>query len=174
MAVLSDYGKLEIDLSPLIQGVLAIPESEWVFRSDKESFTTCVVREGSTAWKIVEDQIKPVLNQVEIKLNPGFFTRLVLSSVPAGGYILPHEDDFGALIHNSSLHCHIPLTTSTEAILGFTGLGEANLKVGSLYSMDESHNHYARNDSTTNRIHLLLAHHPHDGILSAIPNSIIF
>jgi aspartyl/asparaginyl beta-hydroxylase (cupin superfamily) len=152
--VLKHYGEVDYDFSPLIKRVKAI--SEWTFRLDPESYKTCKVREGDASFP--KEEIKALFEKVD--LPSGFQNRVVLSCVPAGEEILPHTDDFGEAIRNSSIHCHIPLITHESVVMGFDS-GETHLKAGHLYSMDETKRHWVKNPSDVDRVHLLFAHFPH-------------
>ncbi len=152
-----EYGK--IDLGNLKQIVEAISSDKWTFRSDPESYQTCVIRENDTAFP--KKEIQQILDSLPLK--PGYTNRIVLSCVPAGKEILPHVDDFGDTVRRKSKHYHIPIITESSIILGFDN-EEIHLKEGFLYSMDETKTHYVKNPSSVDRVHLLFAHFPHDGI----------
>lgn len=127
--------------------------SGWEFRTDPESYKTKVLRSGFSTGNL--------LDQVESILGAGYFNRVVLSMIPAGEEILPHTDDFGEEVRSISRHCHIPVVTDESIVMGFPS-GESHLKLGGLYSMDETIEHYVKNPSLIDRIHLLFAWHPHD------------
>lgn len=154
--MLKHYGLIDYDFEPLIKEVQAI--KDWIYRLDPESETTCVVRQGH---KEFPEEIINLIDKAQKQfLEPGYSNRIVLSCVPAGKEILPHTDDFGADIENASLHCHIPLITSENIILGFDD--EAfHLEQGHLYTMDVTKRHYVVNPTQVDRIHLLFAHFPH-------------
>lgn len=153
-----EYSK--IDLGNFKQIVEAIPSDKWTFRCDPESYETCVIRENDEAFP--KKEIQQLLDNLPLK--PGYTNRVVLSCVPAGKGILPHTDDFGEAVRNKSKHYHIPIITEESVILGFDD-GECHLKEGFLYSMDETQTHYVKNPSSVDRVHLLFAHFPHDGII---------
>ncbi len=155
---LIEYGK--VDLGNLKKVIQAIPSTEWAFRSDPESYETCVIREGDHAFP--KDEIQKILDSANIYLKPGYTNRVVLSCVPAGKGILPHTDDFGELVRKTSSHYHIPVVTDESVIMGIDGR-EYHLKEGFLYSMDETKEHYVKNPSNIDRVHLLFAHFPHQG-----------
>lgn len=164
MLGLVEYGPVDYDLGPLIRWAKALPEGLWKYRPDRESFTTKVVRENVPHFpkKEAEALIDAAQKQ---HLGPGVFNRMVVANVPVGAYILPHTDDFGADIRSRSVHCHIPLSTDPEAIMGFDD-GEVHLRAGFLYTMDETKTHYVKNPGRADRIHLLFAHF-HNGGLNA-------
>ena len=161
VAPLVHYGEVPFDLAPLLKEIKAISSGAWIYRTDKESDTTCVVREGRPCFPkaLCEALITAAMGEF---LSPGYQNRLVLSCVPAGGYILPHRDDFGVDVQARSIHCHIPLISSPEAVMEFPEHGIVeNMKVGHLYSMDAREEHSVRNPSAVDRVHLLFAHYPH-------------
>lgn len=163
MACIYDHGAVPVDLGPLIAAVQAVPINGWIFRSDRESDRTCAAREDSAGFPraLVASVIDAA---VAAYLPAGYQNRLVLSCVPAGAEILPHRDDFGDVVRRASFHCHIPLITSPEAVLGFPAISRVDhLEIGRLYSIDETEEHYVKNPSATDRVHLLFAHFPHDG-----------
>ncbi len=151
-----EYGK--IDLHSLKKVVQVIPLSEWTFRSDPESYETCVIRENDKAFP--KDEIQKILNAVNKYLPAGYQNRIVLSCVPAGKGILPHTDDFGELVRSKSSHFHVPIITHESVVMGVAGM-ECHLKEGYLYRLDETKEHYVTNPSNIDRIHLLFAHFPH-------------
>lgn len=152
------YGGVEDSiLHPLIVQVQALPPDQWVNRGDPESYTTKAIR------KDLPPSTTSVLDWIERHLLvPGFFNRVVFSLVPSGEPIKPHTDNFGEEVRRASIHLHLPLITHPSVVLGFTGIGEYHFKVGHLYSMDESYEHYVRNPSDVDRVHLLMAFWPHD------------
>ncbi len=155
---LIEYG--QIDLHSLKEAVQAIPLSEWTYRVDPESFETRVIRENDGAFP--KDEIQKVLDAVNNYLPAGYQNRVVLSCVPAGKGILPHTDDFGEAIRSKSAHYHIPLITDLSVVMGIEDI-EYHLKEGYLYQLDETKEHYVKNPSNIDRIHLLFAHFPHQG-----------
>ncbi len=155
---LIEYGK--IDLGNLKQIVEAISSDKWIFRCDPESYETCVIRENDESFP--KKEIQQILDNLNY-LKPGYTNRIVLSCVPAGKGILPHLDDFGDTVRSKSSHYHIPLITDLSIIMGIDGV-EHHLKEGFLYAMDETKTHYVKNPSSVDRVHLLFAHFPHDGI----------
>lgn len=159
-----DHGPVPASLEALIAAVREIPAAAWVHRVDPESDKTTVVREGSPALPaaLVTAAIGAA---VEAYLPAGYQNRIVLSRVPAGEGILPHRDDFGEAIRSASFHCHIPLITAEAAVLGFPQQNRVeHLLAGHLYSIDETEEHYVANPSAVDRIHLLFAHFPHNGL----------
>lgn len=152
------YGRVPADvLAPLMAQVQAIPESEWVYRGDPESYKTKVIRQR------LPSEVPVVLEWIEQHLLvPGTFNRVVLSMVPAGEEILPHTDNFGEVRHYS-IHGHLSLITDPSIVLGFEDPAEEwHLAEGTVYRMDESHRHYVKNPSDVDRIHLLFAFWPHN------------
>lgn len=165
MSYLTCYGRVNVDLSPLIQRVHSLPSDAWVSRGDPESYKTSAVRQGDKHWASVAKEIDQLLEATFEYFEPGYFNRVVLSKIPAGEKILPHTDDFGDAIRKISTHCHIPLITHPDVKMGFTeNRIEHHLKAGYLYTMDETVYHYVNNDSDIDRVHLLFAHFPHSGI----------
>ena len=162
---LIDYGLIKVDLNPLIQRVRGLPSDVWEYRSDKESYETTAIREGTAGFKMVQEELSKVLVALDKHFKPGFTNRVVLSCIPAGKSILGHTDDFGEKLRQTSIHCHIPLITHSSIKMGFgkENSREYHLKQGHLYSMDETIWHYVNNPSTIDRVHLLLAYFPHDG-----------
>lgn len=115
---ITDYGLVPCDLEPLIEAVQSMDASEWSYRLDPESYKTCVVRETQPSFpkKIVDS----ILEQAGTPhFGAGYWNRLVLSCIPRGEEILPHRDDFGATVRDASFHCHIPLITSPDVVMGF-------------------------------------------------------
>lgn len=158
---LSNVGEIH-GLSELVEAVRRIPFEVWTYRLDPESDKTRVVRENSPAFPL--SLVLQVTEQAAQYLGEGYSNRMVLSCVPAGEGILPHRDDFGADVRNRSYHCHVPVVTAPEAVMGFPQLGvEEHLEFGKLYVMDESHIHYVKNPSAIDRVHLLFAWFPHKG-----------
>lgn len=167
---LIDYGKIRVDLDPLIQRIRELPLSVWTYRCDPESYETCTLQYGSEIVKPFKKELDTVLQALELHFAPGYTNRVVLSCVPAGKGILGHTDDFGPAIRASSIHCHIPLITHPSIKMGFgkENSREYHLKQGHLYSMDETLWHYVKNPSRVDRIHLLLAYFPHDGNIQTL------
>ena len=105
-------------------------------------------------------QVRDVLDVVgSWEFGPGYYNRLVLSCVPAGEGILPHTDDFGAAVQQRSHHCHLPLLTHPDVVMGGPE-GEQHLMAGQLYVLDATQRHWVRNPSLVDRIHLLFAYFP--------------
>lgn len=161
MSPLKHYGQVGINWSDCLNALQDIPRSAWVGRSDPESDTTSAIRENDPGFP--EKELAAILAAaMRAYLPDGYQNRVVLSRVPARGRILPHRDDFGAAVNTKSLHCHIPLITHPNAVIGFP---EHNIRehmlAGHLYSMDASEVHYVDNESSIDRIHLLFAHFPH-------------
>ena len=50
-----EIAKLEQDLTPLIEGVRAIPLSEWTYRNDRESDKTCTIVSSSKHSQLAYD-----------------------------------------------------------------------------------------------------------------------
>lgn len=157
-----DYGAIGFDLGPMTAEIQAIPLADWVFRSDPESYRTRVVREGAPAFPVDAEAI--ALKSGDKVFGPGYVNRVVLSCVPAGEEILPHSDDFGEAVRSSSHHCHIPIITHPAAVMGFPDDDMVkHLARGRLYAMDETAQHYVKNPSKIDRVHLLFAYFPHAG-----------
>jgi len=154
--MLKHYGEVNYSLDSLVKKVGAI--TNWTYRLDPESYKTCKVCEGDASFP--KEEIKALLKEVEEYLPAGYQNRVVLSCIPAGEEILPHTDDFGDEVRSKSIHCHIPLITDESIVMGFDS-GETHLKAGHLYSMDETLNHWVKNPSGVDRVHLLFAHFPH-------------
>jgi aspartyl/asparaginyl beta-hydroxylase (cupin superfamily) len=51
--------------------------------------------------------------------------------------------------------CHLPIITNEEVIFGI-GKNEYNLKEGILYEVNNTDYHYVNNNSSKNRIHLII------------------
>ncbi len=154
---LIEYG--QIDITALKQAVMSIPFDKWSFRCDPESYETCVIRENSPSFP--KREIDNILNSLTY-LPLGYQNRIVLSCVPAGKGILPHTDDFGAEIRSKSAHYHIPIITDESIVMGIENV-EYHLKEAHLYQLDETKEHYVKNPSNIDRVHLLFAHFPHLG-----------
>lgn len=161
MTPLTHYGPVDIDWAPCLKALGEIPQSAWVGRSDPESDTTSAIRENDAVFP--KREIEEILfAAMRAYLPDGYQNRVLLSRVPAGCRILPHRDDFGAVVHSASLHCHIPLITHANAVMGFPDHGlREHMLFGHLYSMDATEEHYVDNDSDIDRVHLLFAHFPH-------------
>lgn len=154
---LTEVGKVQRDLGPLIERLQSLPPEAWVFRNDPESDKTKVIRESSPHFPWDATVLLEAAMQI---LPPGYANRIVLSCVPAGEGILPHTDDFGEEVRSKSAHYHLPITTEPSVVLGFDD-GEVHMRQGVLYRMDETRRHYVRNPSSQDRVHLLFAHFPH-------------
>lgn len=154
---ITEYGKLDFDLGPLKEAVRSI--SNWKLRTDPESYKTRSIKQESQGFP--KEIVQQLLDVALSCFKPGYTNRVVLSCIPAGEEILPHTDDFGEEIRNTSIHCHIPLITHPSVVMGFD-VGELHLKEGFLYAMDETKRHYVKNPSKVDRIHLLFAYFPHD------------
>lgn len=152
--MIKDWGELGVDMRPLATVIQA--SNGWVFRTDRESDTTRVIREGSE-WM---PDLSEVFGACSELLPPGYQNRIVLSCVPAGKWILPHTDDFGEDVHRRSLHCHVPIVTDPRCLMGY-GDSSLHMRAGHLYTMDVTVRHYVVNPSTVDRVHLLFAHFPH-------------
>ncbi len=156
---LIEYGRVPDDvLAPLLDQVSRIPSEAWMFRGDPESYKTKAIR------KHLPPAADVVLAWVaDHLLKPGTFNRVVLSCVPAGEQILSHTDNFGLEVRSQSIHGHLPLVTDERIVLGFAQQhDERHLAKGHVYRMDESQEHYVKNPTTLDRIHLLFAFWPHD------------
>lgn len=163
--MLEDYGRVGVDLAPLIAAVQSIPASRWVPRSDPESKDTLAIRENDPHFPT--HLILPVLDAIGRQaFGRGYFNRVVLSKVPAGMGILPHTDDVGAQVRMTSVHCHLPLITHESIIVGGPE-GEVHLPCSHLFTMDISCRHWVRNPSAVDRVHLLFAYFPEAGLQAA-------
>ena len=108
--------------------------------------------------------VDELLAGLEKYLTPGYTNRVLLSCIPAGEEILPHTDDFGGAVRSRSYHCHIPLITAPEIVMGFPERDiEFHMEPGHLYSIDETEKHYVKNPTRIDRVHLLFAYFPHKG-----------
>ena len=155
-------GAIEWDgFDDLVAEVKAIPLDGWTYRSDPESYKTRVVLEASPHFpkKGIEDLLNAAGAHFE---ESGYTNRVVLSCVPAGEEILPHTDDFGPAVRRASYHCHIPLVTHPDIVIGFDS-GPVHMKERSLYTMDETARHWVKNPTGVDRVHLLFAYFPHHG-----------
>lgn len=155
-------GTLRASLASICAAMRGIPTEAWEYRSDPESDKTRVVRAGQQSWPIVATQVECLLQEASAQyFPPGNWNRVVLSCVPAGEQILPHVDNFGPDVQSRSVHCHIPLVTHPDVIMGYGTEGnEVHLHVGHLYILDATQRHYVRNPSSVDRIHLLFAYFP--------------
>ena len=163
MNPVKEYGKVDYDLTSLIEEVRSIPPSAWKYRNDPESYETMSLSSGSPHFP--EQSVQGLLNQTEILFGkPGYTNRVLLSCIPAGKSILPHTDDFSVAIRSKSYHCHIPIITKPGIIMGFPDDGlEIYMEPGFLYSIDETRKHYVNNPTDLDRVHLLFAYFPHYG-----------
>lgn len=158
-----EVGVLDTPLDRLVAALKACSYDAWIYRTDRESDKTCVIRAGSPAWGPLAENIATLLQEVETRFfPPGYTNRVLLSCVPAGEQILPHTDDFGSEVQRTSVHCHIPIQTHPDVVMGY---GENNTEVhmqgGHLYILDATKRHYVRNPTTIDRVHLLFAYFPH-------------
>jgi hypothetical protein len=89
------------------------------------------------------------------KLGCGYFVHMMLLRLPAGKKVAPHRD-YGKLLENHRVH--VPLVTDLGCT--FTVGGEqAHLSKGAVVKIDNSKLHSVENNSSVDRVHLLVDWH---------------
>jgi hypothetical protein len=83
----------------------------------------------------------------------GYFIRATLVRLKAGGAIDPHQDNNFSLTHSHRVH--LPIVT-TDRVFFSVGNETMALPAGELYEINNRRLHAVRNDSSGDRVHLIL------------------
>lgn len=163
-----------IDITKLRDVVLSIPEEEWdenpirqqKFDTAKDTkavimkFNGPLVPSGDNPrktdtfppWEKYKHLVEPVINPVLDCFPPGILNKCMFARLKAGGEIGVHTDSNYTL--GVSHRLHIPLVTNDDVIFMIDGV-DYNLKESKGYEINNVATHGVKNNSDTDRIHLL-------------------
>jgi len=169
-----------VDIGPLRQALLAIPEEVWaledrskpnrfgvldetrpiVFRfiDDPRDWRRSHDRPAYAAWRGL---LAPVLAQAVAAYGyeRGAFPRVMFARMAPGGVIHPHVDANPAARWPHKIH--VPLATNAGVICFFGG-EERHLLDGEAVEVDNLGPHWVRNNGDTDRIHLIFEYYDTD------------
>lgn len=83
----------------------------------------------------------------------GYFVRISLAKLLAGGKISVHQDKNFSLTHSHRVH--VPIITN-EDVYFYVGKERRNLKTGEIVEINNRRMHYVANQSDQDRVHLIL------------------
>ena len=83
----------------------------------------------------------------------GYYIRLSLAKLVAGGKISIHQDKNFSLTHCHRVH--LPLVTN-EDVWFYVGKERRNMKEGEIWEINNRRMHYVANNGTEDRVHLIL------------------
>lgn len=92
------------------------------------------------------------------KFSP-FFHRCRYSTILPGGYVKPHRD----YTLQYSVRIHVPIITNLKAVVGFGENGDVGTHLaadGSVWFLNQSVVHWAKNLGTSSRTHLIICVKP--------------
>ncbi len=169
-----------VDVGPLRDAVLAIPEETWdaenaskpnrfgaldatrhiVFRF-VSNFRDWRDSYSAPQWESWRALLEPVLEQA---VRPygyarGEFPRVMLARMAPGGVILPHRDANPAAKWPHKIH--VPLLTNDGVTFFIDGVGH-HLAVGEAVEVSNMAVHSVENAGTTDRIHLIFEYYDLD------------
>lgn len=166
-----------IDIGPLREAVLALPESVWeaenasklndfgaldatrhiIFRF-VSNFLDWRDSQEKLLWSEWRPLLEPVLNAA---VEPygyahGAFPRVMLARMAPGGVIHPHRDRYPAAKWPHKIH--VPLTTNSEVIFVVNGQSY-HFAEGEAVEVNNMGMHGVTNGGTTDRIHLIFEYY---------------
>jgi tetratricopeptide (TPR) repeat protein len=168
------------DTGPLRDKVLQIEEEVWAESDRSERFevhqrTQSVILVQFSEHLHNEPVPQPLYPEFEEVLRPvvdhiaryyrdnGFVVRILLAKLLAGGEIEEHVD-FGYSL--MGVHrIHVPIVTNDDVVFHVGGESR-NMRVGDFCEIDNSEKHGVENNSTEDRIHLIVDWMPNHGGLS--------
>lgn len=158
------------DTGPLREKVLQIDDEVWLESDRSERFEVHQQTHSITLVEFAEHLHneplqQPLYSEFEEVLQPivdhiaryyrdnGFVVRILLAKLLAGGKIEEHVD-FGYSL--MGVHrIHIPIVTNDEVVFHVGGESR-NMRVGEFCEIDNSEKHGVENNSTADRIHLIV------------------
>lgn len=102
----------------------------------------------------IKEQLYPIYNE---HYGPGWFIRVLIPRLNAGGQIPPHKDGGKSLMEVK--RTHIPLVTNDDIIFK-VGDTVKNLKEGEVWEINNAREHAVSNNSKQHRIHLIVDYLP--------------
>ncbi len=105
----------------------------------------------------IEDFLKKIQPIYDKSFGKGDISMILLVKLNSNSKIPPHIDE--GLSNNICNRTHIPLVTNEKVIFNING-EERNLKEGEIWEIANQHTHSIRNESTIDRIHLLIDYLP--------------
>ena len=102
----------------------------------------------------ISQDITQILNST---YGSGSIDNVQFSLIPPGGKIKRHYDD--GLNFSLSHRIHLPINTNSESVF-FIGDQSFNLKQGQLVEINNKKDHHVENNSTYDRIHLIIDYIP--------------
>jgi hypothetical protein len=173
-ATLRDLGR--VDLRGIESDILAIPDDEWDTATDHEANYNKggAIRQAChiifrfsdkravpfrcfdlPAWNRWRDRLMPImLDAVQsYGYRQGFFPRIMLANLPAGGFIPPHVD--GPATVSRPHKVHVPIVTNSDTFM-FVGNERFHLAAGHAYEINNAVRHAVTNAGDSDRIHLIV------------------
>ncbi len=162
-----------VDVSSIIKDILEIQESKWdeenkdkpnnfyEFKHTKHivfkfvnDFQDCTKSYEFPIWESWKDRIQPVLDKAvqPYGYKGGVFSRIMLAKLTAGGMIKAHVDGNGAATFPHKIH--IPISTN-DKVSFFVNPKLYHFDIGFAYEVNNLTVHYAENQGTEDRIHLI-------------------
>jgi hypothetical protein len=169
-----------VDIGPLKEAVLALPESVWRAENDSKpnrfdaldatrhivfrfvsNFIDWRQSYSRPLWEDWKPLLDPVLTQATAAYGyqRGAFPRVMLARMAPGGLIQPHRDQSPAAKWPHKVH--VPLTTNEDVI--FTIDDESyHLAEGEAVELNNMGIHAVENRGNTDRIHLIFEYYDVD------------
>jgi hypothetical protein len=164
-----------VDIAPLLDAVLALPEDAWDREEDFEANYNKrgAISQGShiifrfsdrretpyrylelPVWTAWADRLLPVMHRAVAPYgyaNP-FFPRVMLARIPAGAFVPPHVD--GDAAGHVPHKVHVPLLTNPRAFFFEEGVRH-HLAPGRAWEVNNGIPHSVVNGGGNDRVHLI-------------------
>ena len=165
-----------VDLRGIERDILAIPSDQWDTTTDHEANynKNGAIRQAShiifrfsdkravpfrcfdlPAWDGWRERLMPIMLDAvrPYGYGRGFFPRIMLANLPAGGFIPPHVD--GASTVSRPHKIHVPIVTNSDTFI-FVGDERFHLAAGHAYEINNAARHAVTNGGDSDRIHLIV------------------
>ena len=124
---------------------------QWIPLTVKKYDETLIER-NEPIYSIATELLKDILHFLKDYYNGTIF-KIILPKLKAGSTIGMHRDTLFSLTVPHRVH--IPIITNDDVIFG-CGPTSLNMKVGNLYEINNSLNHWVINNTNQDRIHLIV------------------
>lgn len=167
-----------VDPRPLQQAVAALPDAIWfeethrqqVYPAHRQTHTVPLIFDPDMrhtdpsvrpAFHQLQPVVAPVMAQIVAHFGgsdrgdaaPGYFVRVLLARLIAGGNIGSHRDNGHSLSRAHRIHC--PVVTNPAAQFGIAG-NVQHLGAGEIWEINNRKVHGVRNPGEEARVHLIL------------------
>lgn len=133
----------------------------WLRFSDdtKTTDTASVMADGDCVWHSAIHalpQVRPILLDVMRRLEAYALDRVIITRLAPGKTILPHADNEGAYVHDPDRQRHHVVIQGLPGSLYRTGNETVCMRTGEVWWFDALVEHEVINNSTDDRVHLLV------------------